>query len=165
MLFLIDADRYQIGLVQQDVACHQHGIGKQARIDVVGVLLGFVFELGHAAQLAELGIAGQHPVNLCVLFYMALDERDGFFRIDAAGQDQRIGLESTFFQLRRVLTDGDGVHIYDGVDAVIFFLQLLPVADGPQIVAESDLSAGLNTREHDLFTFCCLIFHECSVLS
>ena len=56
----------QIRLVQQDVRRHQAGVGEQAGIDVVGVLGGFVLKLGHAGELAELGVAVEHPGQLGV---------------------------------------------------------------------------------------------------
>ena len=61
MLFLIFANRYLVGLIQQDVCRHQYRIIKQTGVDVLRIARGFVFELGHTAQFAEVGVAVQRP--------------------------------------------------------------------------------------------------------
>ena len=47
VLLLIVAHRHQVGLVQQDISCHQGRIGKQSAVDVLRILGGLVLELGH----------------------------------------------------------------------------------------------------------------------
>ena len=54
MLFLVGADRHVIRVVEQDIGRHQARVGEQAGVDVVGVLCGFILELRHAGELAEL---------------------------------------------------------------------------------------------------------------
>ena len=57
MLALVLAYGHQVRLVEQDVRRHEHRVGEEAGGDVVGVLLGLLLELGHAAELTELGAA------------------------------------------------------------------------------------------------------------
>ena len=64
MLLLILPDRHEVGLIKQNVARHQGRVGEQTRVDIVSVFLRFVLELGHARQLAELGVAVEQPRDL-----------------------------------------------------------------------------------------------------
>ena len=97
MLFLINPHRHQVGLVQENIPCHQHRIGEQACIDIVRILSGFILKLGHTVQFSELGIAGQHPVGLRVFLDVALNKGNRFFRVHAAGQNQRIRFQRSLF--------------------------------------------------------------------
>ena len=56
-LFLVSANRNKIGLIQQDICCHQGRIGEQSSIDIVSVFRGFVLKLGHTGKFAELSVA------------------------------------------------------------------------------------------------------------
>ena len=158
MLPLVLAHRHQVRLVQQNIRRHQHRIGKQARSDVIRVLLGLLLELGHAAQLAKLGIAAQDPTQLRVLRHMALDEHDVLLRVQAAGDILGQLGHRTAAQLRRILPDGDGMHIHDAVNAVIFILEGHPVLDGAHVRTQGQFAAGLDTAENSLFPS--LVFHK-----
>ena len=57
MLFLVRANRNKIGLIQQDICCHQGRVGKQSSIDIVRMFRGFVLKLGHAGKFTELSVA------------------------------------------------------------------------------------------------------------
>ena len=61
------------------------GIGEEAGVDVVGVLGGLVLELGHTGELAEHGVAVQHPAQLGVGGHVGLDEQHVLLRVQAAG--------------------------------------------------------------------------------
>ena len=50
--------------------------------------------------------------------------------------------------ISRDLSDGNGVHIDDAVDALIFVLQRDPVFDRPHIRAERQIAAGLDTGKN-----------------
>ena len=58
MLCLVGPHRHIVRLIQQNIRCHQRGIGEQTRVDVIRVFGGLVFELGHAGQFPEQGITG-----------------------------------------------------------------------------------------------------------
>ena len=129
------------------------------------MLGGFVLKLGHAGKLAELGVAVEHPCQLCVGFDMALDEGDTLFRVNAAGQHQRIGRQGILFECLWVLANGDCVLVDDAVGTVVFVLELAPVFDSAQIVAQGKGSAGwLDAGEDDRFAFwlwcVVLVFHQ-----
>src|SRR6185437_11140968 len=47
-------------------------------------------------------------------------------------------------QLRRILPGGNGVHVDDAIEAVELVLQLHPVADGAEIVAEMQVAGRLD---------------------
>ena len=55
VLFLVFTNRYQFGAVKKDIGGLQNRVGKQAGIDVVGVLPGLVFKCGRLFQLALIG--------------------------------------------------------------------------------------------------------------
>ena len=160
MLHLIRAHGHQIRLVQQNIRRHQHRIGKQACRDIIRMLLRLILELRHASQLAELGIAAQHPAELRMLGYMALDKHDILFRIQAAGDILRQLRNGPAAQIRRVLPDRNGVHIHNAEQAVIFVLQRRPVLDGAHIGTQGQLSAGLNAGKNTL-----LCVHEKNLFS
>jgi len=109
--------------------------------------------LGHTAQLAELGVAAQDPAQLRVLGHMALDEHDVLLGIQAAGDVLGQLVHAAAAQGGRILPHGDGVHIHDAVQAVIFLLQIRPVADGSHVGAQGQLAAGLDAAEYPFFLF------------
>ena len=148
VLFLIRAHGDQIRLIEQNIRRHQDGIGKQSGGDVVRVLLGFLLELRHAAQFAELGIAAQNPAQFGVLGDVALNKEDILFRGQAAGDVLRQLFQRPPPQLRRFLTDCDGVQIHNTVDALIFLLQRDPAPESAHIRPQCQFSAGLNAAEN-----------------
>ena len=164
MLLLILAHRHQIRLIQQNVRRHQHGVGKQARCNVIGMLLGLGLKLGHAAEFTELGIAAQYPAQLRVLGHMALDEHDILLGVQTAGNILCQLVDAALAQQGRLLTDGNGVHIHDAVQAVKLILQCHPILDGTHIRAQCQFTGGLDAAENPLFllfhnndlAFCCL---------
>ncbi len=151
MLLLIDTDRHFVGLVKQDIRRHQHRVVKQADIDVVSVLGGFVLELGHAAHLAEHGVAVEYPRKLCMGGYMALNKEDRFLRVDTAGDILREQLKRLSAQPGRVLADGDSVHVNNTVDAVVFILEGGEMLNRAQVISQRQMAGGLHARENRLF--------------
>ena len=144
MLLLVTAHRHQIRLIQQDIRRHQSRIGKQARVDVVGVLGGLILELGHAAQLAKHGVAVQHPAKLGVGGNVGLNEQHVFLRVQTAGDIGRQLDQGVPPQLRRDLPHSDGVHVGHHIVAVILIRQRRPVSDGAQIGTQRQVAGGLD---------------------
>ncbi len=122
MLLLVNSHGHKVSLIQKNVGRHQNGIGKQARIDVFRVLLGFVLKLRHTAQLAELGIAGQYPAKLRMSGIMSLNKHYGLIGIYSNGKQKRIALLNLSAKLRGILSYGDGVKIHYAVSAVVLLL-------------------------------------------
>ena len=57
MLLLVSTDGNKMSSVEQNIRCHQRGIGKKPAVDIFGILGAFIFKLRHAAQFAEHGVA------------------------------------------------------------------------------------------------------------
>ena len=77
VLALVVADRYLLGVVQQDVGRHQDGIVEQADTDRLLPLPAFgrlLLELRHASQLTEGRDAVEDPCELRVRAHVALYE-------------------------------------------------------------------------------------------
>ena len=81
MLALILSYRHQIGLVEQNICRHEARVSKQTGIHIICVGRRLILKLGHTAQLAEHGVAVQHPSQLCMLGHMRLDEDDALLRV------------------------------------------------------------------------------------
>ena len=150
MLLLVSAHGDEIRLVEEDIRRHQGGIGEEASVDVVRVLGRLVLELGHAGELAEHGVAVQHPAKLSVGGNVGLDEEDVLLRVQAAGDVSRQLGDGMAAQLRRHLPDGDGVHIRHHIVAVILVRESRPVADRAEIGAQGQVAGGLDAAQNPL---------------
>ena len=136
MLSLVFADGYAVGVVEEDVGCHEHGIAEQTGIDAglcpgagVGELylaggvrllvlvhleteLGDLFlELRHALELAYGREAGENPGKLGVSGDVRLGELVTFFGIETASDVLGDALEHVAPKVGRLVGDGDGVHV------------------------------------------------------
>ncbi|CZW17140.1 Uncharacterised protein [Enterobacter hormaechei] len=127
VLLLVFTHRHLVGLVQQNVGRHQHRIIKQTGVDILRVARRLILELGHAAQLAEIGVAVQRPAQLRVLWHVRLNENGALLWIDTARQVQRQRIERCFAQLLGILTRGDSMQIHDAVNAVVVILHAHPL--------------------------------------
>ena len=123
------------------------------------MLGGLVLELGHAGQLAEHGVAVQHPAQLSVRGDVGLDEQGVLLRVQAAGDVLGQLLQGAAAQVGGILPDGDGVHVRHEVVAVKLVRPLDPVLDGAQIVAQVQVAAGLDARQH-YFLGSSFFFHD-----
>ena len=81
-------------------------------------LARLVLKLGHTGELAEHGVAVEHPAQLGVGGHMALDEERVLFRVQAAGDVLRELLEGAAAQVGGVLPHGDGVQVGHEIIAV-----------------------------------------------
>jgi hypothetical protein len=149
VLQLIVADRHVGRAVDEDVGGHEHRVGEEADVDVVLLPRRLVLELGHAAELAELGRAVQDPGELAVLRHRRLAEEERLVRIDPAGEQVDGHLVHAGRHLVRGVALGDGVVVDDGVDAAVRLHQPDPVADRAQVVADVELAGGLDPGEDD----------------
>ena len=160
VLRLVRADRHIVRLVEQDVACHERGVGEEAGIDVVRVLRALVLELRHARELAELGAAVHDPAHLRVALVVALHEDEALIRVDAAGEEQRERLARLRAALGRVDVDREGVEVGDEIVAEVLLLQILPALDGAEIVTEREDARRLDAGKDDLFRVFCFFCHD-----
>ena len=129
VLALVVADRHEIGLVEQDVARHQHRVREQPGRDEL-VPVGLLLELRHAAQLAVAGDSRQQPGRLGVGHDVALAEDGRALGVEAGREEHRREVERRLAQLRRVVLDGDRVQVDDAEEAVMRLL-------GPGVLAEA----------------------------
>ena len=148
VLLLVVADGDEVGLVEQDVGRHARGVSEQAAVYVVGVLGALVLELRHAAELAEHGVAVEHPAELRVAGVVALHKERDLVGVEAAGDVLRKLLHSAAAQVGGHLAHGYGVHVHDAVIGVVVVDHVHPVPDGAHVGAERQITGGLDAGEH-----------------
>lgn len=83
---------------------------------------------------------------------MALHEHGAARRVDAERQVLRGRHQCAAAQGLGILRHGDGVLVDDAEERLVTVLQLRPVRDGTQGIAEvQGVGGGLGAREYDLF--------------
>ena len=148
VLTLVLADRYLIGVVQDDVGGLKGWVGEQSSGDEVALALGrLVLELRHPAQLAERDRALHHPAQLAVLGDMALHEHRGDVGIEPDSEQHRRQTNGRLADHAWRLGHRQRMQIDDPVERV-GMLTIDPVAQGTQVVAQMDIAGGLDAREH-----------------
>ena len=147
VLALVVAHRDPLGVVEQDVGRHEHGIGEQPGPHRL-LLAALVLELGHPAQLPEGGGALEQPRQPGVLGDVALDEQGAHRR----GRARRPAGWSAVSRVAAgqeggVVVEGQGVEVDDAEEGVVVVLVGDPVAERPQVVAEVEVTARLHPRQ------------------
>ena len=82
---------------------------------------------------------------------MGLEENDVLFRVEAAGKENGQRAQAGLAKLRRILPDGDGVKIDNGIEAVILVFQQFEVAQRPNIIAQSQIAGRLYAGKNAFF--------------
>ena len=150
MLRLIVAHRNNSGLIEQNIGSHQHRILKEPI--AYGLLRGgFRFELRHAAQPAHRRDAGQHPGQFAMTGDLRLHHNAGMLRIDSRCQKQRGQLANLCAKFFRLLVNGDSVQIHNAENALVLVLNLDPIADGTQVIADVQIPGRLDAGENTCF--------------
>jgi hypothetical protein len=144
MLLLILTHRHMRGLVQQDVGGHQDRVGIEAQDGIVLLLARLFLELGHAVQPAERRVAGQDPVQFGMAGHRRLVEQDVLVRIDPRRDIGGRHLADIVPQGFGVMINGHGVQIDDAENRVHIVLQLHPVLQCAEIIAEVELAGRLH---------------------
>ena len=111
------------------------------------MLARLFLELGHPVEPAEPGDAVEHPGQTRVIRVLALIEQDILFRVDAGGDIGGGHDARALAQIVGVLPLRDGVHVDHAIDALILALQVRPVADRAEIIAEMEVAGGLDARK------------------
>ena len=162
MLLLVDTYGHDVGLVQKNICRHENRVGKQTRVDVIGVTLALVLELSHAGKLAEHREAVEHPSKLGVCGHVRLNVKGIFVGVKTAGDIERKRLVGAAAKLGGHLSYGDGVLIHYAVEALIGIRICRKILDRAKIVTNGKISAGLNARigyflivKHDKFLSIC----------
>src|SRR5581483_11078821 len=115
---LVVADRDDAGLVEQDVARHQHRIGEEAGGDEL-LAFALVLELRHAAELPEPGDGREQPGRLGMRGHVALREQHAAIRVETGGEEQRGQIERLVVQILRVVVGRDRVQVDDAEERVV----------------------------------------------
>ena len=146
MLLLVVADRHDVGLVEQDVGSHEHRVGEEPdRRGVGAVALRLVLELRHAPGLAETGDRREDPGQLGVGGHVRLHVQRRLRGLDAGGDVLRRGATRLLAQVLGILGDGDRVQVDDREERVVSLLQVSPLEERPDVVADLE---GVGRRLH-----------------
>ena len=148
MLLLVFAHRHEVGVIEKDVRGHQHRVIQQAHGDLIALLQGLFLELDHPLQPVQRRDAVQQPGQLTVGGDVALHEHGAPGRINATGQIERGGLAGVSRQLPRVVGHGDGVQVHHAEEGLVAVLEVHPVADGTEPVAQMQSAGGLHPGEN-----------------
>ena len=135
VLPLVVADRDDVGLVEQDVARHQHRVGEEAGGDEL-LAFALFLELGHTAELSEPGDGREQPSGLGVRRHVALEEEGAAIRVEPDGVEERRQVECAVVQVARVVLDGDRVQIDDAEEGVALVLGRDVLAHRADVVAD-----------------------------
>ncbi len=146
MLSLVVADRNDVGLVEQDVAGHQHRVGEQPRRDEV-LAVGLLLELRHAAQLAVARDSRQQPSRLGVRRHVALGEHRRPLGVEPGRDQHRVEVERAGVQVGRVVVGRDRVEVDDAEERVAALLGGRVLAEATDQVAEMFLAGRLDAGE------------------
>src|SRR5581483_8884414 len=142
------ADRDELGLVEQDVARHQHRIGEEAGRDEV-LALSLLLELGHPVELSEARDRRQQPGRLGVRGHVALQEERAPLGVEADRIEERRQVERAVVQVAGVVLDGDRVQVDDAEErlARVLVLGRDVLAHRADVVAELLRPGGLDAGE------------------
>jgi len=147
VLALVVANRYPVGVIEEDVRRHERRVREQTGRDELGIA-ALVLELGHPPEFAECRRAFEDPREFCMFGNMALDEQRGALWVDTYCKQEVRQFERTSAQFSRILWNGEGVKIHNTEDGVGVVLIRDPVAQGAQEIAELDRAGGFDAREH-----------------
>ena len=122
VLALVVADRDDVGLVEQDVAGHQHRVGEERRRDELAPVR-LVLELRHPAELAEARDRAEQPSRLGVRGDVALREDGRALGVEAGREEHRGEVERLLPEVVGVVLDGDRVQVDDAEEALAALLR------------------------------------------
>ena len=144
---LVLADRHERRLVDDDVGRLQDGVGEQAVVDVVGLLLALLLVGRRPLEPADRGHRGEQPGELGHLGPVTLDEQRAAVGIEAEREQRGGHLAGPRAQDIGVVRARQRVVVDDAVDRLVLGLEPDVVADGAEIVAEMDDPGRLDARE------------------
>ena len=144
VLGLVVAHGNAVGLDAQDVRGLKHGIGEQARVDVLLVLGGLVLELRHPFQGPDGGAGAEDPGQFHRFGHVGLHEERTAVRIETACDAHRGGVQHGLPHGIGVVLDGDGVVIHDAVDAVVPRDLPGPVGNGAEVIPYVNVAGRLD---------------------
>ena len=150
MLALVVPDRDLVGLVEEDVAGHEHRVREEPGAHGL-LLLRLLLELRHAAQLAHRRDGAQKPRGFRVGRDVALDEHRRAVRIQARSEQHRGQIEGPLAQILGVVRHRDRVQIDDAEepDTALLRQRVLAkaAAEVPEVLGAGRLDAGEDSHE------------------
>ena len=146
VLALVVPDRDPVGLVQEDVAGHQDGVGEQPGRHELA-LLGLVLELRHPPELAVARHGREQPTRLGVRGDVALGEHRRASGVEPGRDEHREQVEGLLVQVARVVLDRDRVEVDDAEERLSELLRARVLAEPSDVVAEMLVAGGLDARE------------------
>ncbi len=139
VLALIVADGDQLGVVEEDVGRHQHGVGEHPGLDRL-LARALLLELGHAAQLAHRGRALEQPRELLMGGHVALDEQGAPLGIETRCEQQAGGVDRLSSKLGGLDGSCQCVEIDHAVEGIGAVLLGHPLAHRTEVVAEMQIT-------------------------
>jgi len=109
--------------------------------------------LCHALEIAQRSNGVENPGEFCMLRDMALYKNSAFFWIDATSYIDSGSVENKFLHLCRLIEHCDSMVVHDTVDAFILGDERDPVPDSTKIVANVNITTGLDAAEESLSHF------------
>ena len=85
-------------------------------------------------------------------------------RVDAGGQQHGRGLAGMAAEGRRLLPDGQGVQVGHHIQAVELILELGPVADRPDVVAQGKGAGGLDAGQNNALALALFTHEKCLLI-
>ena len=152
VLLLVLAHGHARGLVDEYVGGHERGVGKQAGVDVVGVLAHLVLEGGDALQLAEVGVHVEEEVELYGLRQVALQVDGGLLGVEAGGEVGGHYLAGVAVDAARRGVRGERMVVGDEEIAVILILHAHEIAQSAEIITEVKVACGAYTTANYIFS-------------
>ena len=146
VLALVVADRDAVGLVEEDVARHQHGVREEPGRDELPPV-GLVLELRHPAELAVARDGREQPRRLGVRGDVALREDRRPLGVEAGRDEHREQVERAVVEVARVVLDGDRVEVDDAEERLAVLLGLRVLAEAADVVAEVLVARRLDAGE------------------
>ncbi len=148
VLLLIFSNGDKIGFVNDNVGGHQHWIGKQAGIHVVGLHARLVFERGCPLQFSQVGIHIQESVKFRDFGYIALNENSGSLRINTAGQIFGQHMPDTRLKVFGRRMGSQGMYVSNKKVAVVIILHFHKAPHCTKIVAQVQVTGWPDTAYH-----------------
>ena len=151
MLLLVDTNRHKVGVKQQNIRRHKHGIIHKSHIYVVGVLCAFVLKLRHTRRLADVGVAVEYPGKLGVLTHVGLKIYYRVFGTDSASQKLREKIDSGLSEFGRLAPHRKSVQVGNEKYGIEISLHPLPVLHRAEIIAERNRTRRLYSAKYNFF--------------
>ena len=149
VLSLVLTHGHGVRSIDENVSRLENRVVEQSYGDRI-VPLRFVLVLGHPFEITDRSHGIEEPSQLDVLGHVGLNEEGASLGIEANRQEADRHTQGPGRELGRVVLPENRVQIHDRVKALVFVLHVDPLSESPQVIAQVDLSRGLNPTEDPL---------------